>query len=73
MVWLVLDNEENGESTTAMAEDEGFWAVEMCSRSCKRIRFWFFTAMHTDVEMKKYTIKKQLSALEETFSEEEKL
>lgn len=29
-------------------------------------------ARHTDVEMKKYTIKKQLSALEETFSEEEK-
>ena len=26
----MLDNEENGESTTAMAEDEGFWAVEMC-------------------------------------------
>jgi len=53
----VLDNEENGESMTAMAEDEGFWAVET-SRSCKGlIRFGF----HTDVEMKKHTIKKTIT------------
>ena len=41
----MLDNEEYGESTTAMAEDEEFWAVEMC-RSCKGFALVFHCEAH---------------------------